>query len=121
LAQAAQSLREVIADALLVIFVDAADNAEMAAADVGEKSFVHFLLREPLPKGCRLVALCRTERVDLLEPAARVRRFQLHPFTEDESMTHLRFSWPAATGRDGVEFHRLTAGNPRSQATALAI
>ena len=121
LARAAQSLHEVTANALLVIFIDAADSAELAAADVGEKSFVRFLLREHLPQACRLVALCRTERVDLLQAPTSVRQYALHPFSERESAMHLRRSWPRATERDGLEFHRLTGGNPRVQASTLAV
>jgi hypothetical protein len=121
LAQAEQSLREVTPSALVAIFIDAADNAEMAAADAGETSFVRFFLRERLPQGCRLVVLCRTERVDLLDPPARVTQYPLNPFSSGESTIHLRHTWPGATDRDGVEFHRLTGGNPRVQATVLAI
>jgi hypothetical protein len=121
LARAAQSLREITANALLVILIDAADSAELAAADVGEKSFIRFLLRERLPQACRLVALCRTERVDLLQAPTSVRDYALHPFSERESTMHLRRSWPRATERDGLEFHRLTGGNPRVQASTLAV
>ena len=121
LEQTVHSLRELIPDALLVICVDAADNAEMAAQEVGEISFIRSLIREPLPEGCRLVTLCRTERVALLDPPATVKTYQLKPFSEAETMVHLRRFWPTATASDGVEFHRLTSGNPRVQATALAM
>ena len=104
-----------------MICVDAADNAEMAAQDVDEISFIRSLIRERLPKGCQLVTLCRTERVALLDPPATVTSYALNPFSDSETMSHLRRFWPDATARDGVELHRLTAGNPRVQATALAM
>ncbi len=119
--QAVHSLREVTPAALLVICVDAADNAEMAAQDVDETSFIRSLIRERLPIGCQLVTLCRTERVALLDPPTTVTSYALNPFSDSETMTHLRRFWPDATARDGVELHRLTAGNPRVQATALAM
>jgi len=121
LEQAVRSLRELTPDALLVICVDAADNAEMAAQDVGEISFIRSLIRERLPEGCRLVAFCRTERVALLDLPAIVKSYELKPFSEAETIVHLRRFWPTATASDGVEFHRLTSGNPRVQATALAM
>jgi hypothetical protein len=121
LEQAVGSLRELTPEALLMICIDAADNAEMAAQDVGETSFVRSLIRESLPQGCRLVALCRTERVALLDLPTSVKTYELKPFSEAETILHLRRFWPAATTNDGVEFHRLTSGNPRAQASALAM
>jgi hypothetical protein len=114
-------LRSVTANAKLLLLIDAADNAEMAAADFGDKCFARALLRESLPDGCHLVALCRTERVDLLQPVSTVRRYQLLPFSPSETATYLRTFFPSASPRDATEFHRLTGGNPRVQANALAI
>ena len=67
--------------ALLCVIVDAADNAEIAAKELGsERSFARDLLHEPLPDGVRLVVLCRTERQTLLDPPASVLRLELNPF-----------------------------------------
>jgi len=118
---AATALRKVYPDAVLVVFIDAADNAEMAAKEFSEPCFAHHLLREAMPDGCRIVALCRTERVNLLEPASEVRQFELKPFSKAETLVHLRERFPAANQADGLEFHRMTAGNPRVQANSLSI
>jgi hypothetical protein len=80
--QASNRLREVNKDALLVLLIDAADNAEMAANENNEKSFARALLREPIPSACRLIAFCRTERKDLLEPLSTVHLYSLDPFSK---------------------------------------
>jgi hypothetical protein len=121
LGAAATAVQKVNPDAVLVVFIDAADNAEMAAKEFSEPCFVHQLLREPVPNGCRIVALCRTERISLLEPASEVHQFELKSFSEAETLVQLRGCFPTATEADGLEFHRWTAGNPRVQANSLSI
>jgi hypothetical protein len=121
LSMATKSLRKANENAILVIIIDAADNAEMAAKEFSQPCFVHELLREPLPDGCRLVALCRTERIHLLQPPSKISQLELETFSEEETLIHLRKSFPQANDADGQEFHRLTNGNPRVQANALSI
>ncbi len=105
--------------ALIFIIIDAADNAEMAAQEYNQPCFAHELLRETFPEGCRLIMLCRTERRQLLKPTSRVVEFELKPFTESETLSHLKQHFNNAKKDEGVEFHRLTGGNPRVQANAL--
>jgi hypothetical protein len=119
--EALKQLRKANKKAILVLLIDAADNAEMAATEVGDQCFANKLLREPLPAGCRLVMLCRTERINLLRPQSKVHQYLLTPFSKTESIIHLRNTYPSASDKDGLEFHRLTTGNPRVQANALAI
>ncbi len=121
LRMAATALRKVNQDAVLAILIDAADNAEMAAAEFSELCFVHELLREQVPEGCRVIALCRTERIHFLKPSRVVQQFELEPFSEAETLIHLRAYYPDATNADGLEFYRLTGGNPRVQANALSV
>jgi hypothetical protein len=102
------------------IIIDAADNAEMAAQEFGDNCFVHELLREQLPEHCHLVMLCRTERIELLEPSSLLKKIELLPFDKDESLKCLREHFKDATEDEGEEFHRLTNGNPRVQANAIA-
>jgi hypothetical protein len=109
-------------DARLVLVVDAADNAEMAASEAGdEHSFAKALLREPMPPGVRLVMLCRPERFHLLNPPPNALAITLRPFTEQETGDHLRQRFPDATVSDVGEFHRRTSFNPRVQANAMAM
>ena len=121
LRQAVGTLRKVRPDAKLVLFIDAADNAEMAAAEAGgDACFAGALLREKMPEGCRLVALCRTERIPLLHPVSTVVRQLLRPFSLLETAQHLRRTFPTASEQDAQEFHRLSSANPRVQANLLS-
>lgn len=107
--------------AILCIVVDAADNAQMAAEELGEKrSFVRDLLRETLPQGVRLVALCRSHRQDKLDPPPNAHSVELLPFSRRETAALLRLEYPDATEHDVDEFHRLSSQNPRVQALAMS-
>lgn len=119
LSAAVENLNAMQPGALLVVMIDAADNAEMAALEYGDRCFAAEFLRQQLPAGCRLVMFCRSERRELLQPASGIRQFQLKPFSEAESMLHLRRKFPNATDHDGREFFRLSGGNPRVQANAM--
>lgn len=116
---ATKALQKSKKSASLVIVIDAADNAEMAANEFNESCFAHQLIREKLPTGCKIVFLCRTERIDLLRPISLNDRFELAGFNKDESLENLKKYFPDAQVQDGLEFHRLTNGNPRVQANAL--
>ncbi|MGW3993208.1 hypothetical protein ACWEF6_06940 [Amycolatopsis sp. NPDC004772] len=106
-------------EALVTLIVDAADNAAMFARDRGEQTFVTDLVREDLPPGVRLVMLCRTERMDLLEAPPRARKIELTGFSIANTADHLRATFPAATDEQVAEFHRRTGSNPRVQAFVL--
>lgn len=116
-----KSLKKVTDDAQLFILIDAADNAEMAAIEYTQSCFAHELLRENMQDGCKLVLLCRTERIHLLQPQSFITQLELKPFSEEETLTNLEKWFPEANEKDGTEFHRLTSGNPRVQANALDV
>lgn len=118
---AATALKKANQDAILAILIDAADNAEMAAKEFSESCFANQLLREQVPNGCRIIALCRTERISLLQPLSRVQQIELKSFSQAETAVHLREHFPNATDFDSLEFYRLTGGNPRVQANALSL
>lgn len=116
-----ESLKKVNSTAQLFILIDAADNAEMAAEEYSQPCFAHELLRENMPRGCKIALFCRTERIHLLQPQSFNTQLHLEPFLEEETYTNLKRWFPEATDKDGVEFHRLTSGNPRVQANALDV
>ena len=119
--QSAEKVRLAHAQALLCIVVDAADNGQMAAEEIGEaRSFVRDLIREKIPVNVRLVFLCRTHRLDKLDPPIEAIQRVLRPFSRDETATYLRQRFPGASERDIDEFHRLSSQNPRVQALALS-
>ncbi len=108
-------------NALLCVIVDAGDNAQMAAEEVGEpRSFVRDLLRTELPDGVRLVVLCRTHRREMLDPPLNTVCLELKPFNRVETAAFIRQAFPDATETDVDEFHRLSSQNPRVQSFALA-
>jgi len=121
ISQAATKVRFANPNGLLCIVIDAADNAQMAAQDIGEaRSFVRDLVREQMPDYVRLVFLCRSHRRDYLAPPADAIQVELEPFTREETAAHLKQHFPEASGRDIDEFHRLSSQNPRVQALALS-
>lgn len=121
LRQSITSLRSKNEQALLCIVIDAADNAQMAAEEAGEsRSFIRDLVREQLPEGVRLVALCRTHRKAYLNPPLDALSLELQPFSRQETATFLRQVFAGTTEHDVDEFHRLSSQNPRVQAVALA-
>lgn len=121
LRQSITSLRTKNEQALLCIVIDAADNAQMAAEEIGEaRSFVRDLIRERLPEGVRLVFLCRTHRQEYLAPPPGTLRLELYPFSRTETAAYLRQFFIDATEQDVDEFHRLSSQNPRVQALALS-
>lgn len=105
--------------AKLYIFVDAADNAEMAAKERAEKTIISVLLNDLIIEGCTIIALCRTERVELLNPRDDIKQYELSSFNEIESFNHLESHFLMATIESAKEFHRLSGGNPRVQAYAI--
>ena len=118
--QAATLVRLANPQALLCIVVDAADNAQMAAEEIGEaRSFVRDLVREKMPDNVRLVFLCRSHRQDHLDPPVEAISLELRPFSQSETAVFLRRQFADASEHDIQEFHRLSSQNPRVQALAL--
>jgi hypothetical protein len=107
--------------AILVIMVDAADNAEMAADEFGDVCFASQLLKENIPENCRVVMFARPERVKLLKPSSLITELSLRSFSDEETLHFLRQKFDEAKVPDGIEFRRLTDGNPRVQANALDV
>ncbi len=120
--QSITSIREMHPEALLCIVIDAADNAQMLADELGEsRSFARDLLRENFPDGMRLVVTARTHRLKLLDPPYGALQLELCPFSRSETANLLRLTFPEATEQDVDEFHRLSSQNPRVQVNALSI
>ncbi|MFF2842514.1 hypothetical protein [Paenarthrobacter sp. NPDC057981] len=119
LSKAAEMVATTNTGALLAIVIDAADNAAMIADEMGERSFVSGLLREQLPQNVRLVATCRTERIDLLGLPAGYRDVLLSGFDLAETRAHLTTVYPDVSSTDASEFHNRTSSNPRVQAAVL--
>lgn len=76
----------------LLIIIDAADNAQIAAGNQPEDAFPKLLLsmldHEPID-GVKLVLTARTHRKDTVIDRSTVELFELGPFTESESRQFL--------------------------------
>ncbi len=121
LGQASEMLAQ-SGDRQLVVVVDAADNAVIAAEDNADsRSFVRDLLRlqSDIPPNVRIVLTCRPERLDRLEAPVGLVSFELPAFTPEETAKVVSSSHPSATNLDVTEIHDRTAGNPRVVSTVL--
>lgn len=105
---------------LLVIAIDAADNAAMAAKEIdGSRAFIADLLREDYPNNVRLVAFCRTERIDRLEALSGTTEIPMPPLDAKESRERIVLRYGLVSELEAREFHRRTSGNPRVQDEVL--
>lgn len=103
------------AGGLLVLVIDAADNAAYAAAQSGDRWFLPELWRLPLPPGARILVTARTHRVSELQAPEGTGRFELSGFDEAASSAFLRRRLPSASDAECSSFHASTSGNPRVQ------
>ncbi|WP_144018563.1 ATP-binding protein [Demequina sp. NBRC 110051] len=106
----------------LVVLVDAADNAEIAARENAElHSFAWDLLRlgDSLPPGVHLVLSCRPERLHLLDAPEDIVRCELDVFSLDETQRVVMGAFPDASDGEVAECHARTGGNPRVLAFAM--
>lgn len=108
-------------EALVVIAIDAADNAVTAARTrkPPESCFVHDFVRlGELPANVRFIVTARTGRLDEIELPAGFRTLEIKPFTLAETTEHVCRIWNAPA-RWLDAFHGLTGGVPRVQAYAM--
>lgn len=119
LKQAIDLLRARTPQASLCVIIDAADNAYMAAHEIGERAFVHDLINTDMPDGVRLAFTCRSHRQGHLGAPLDAIVIKLESFSKAETATHLRLSYPEATDAEAAEFAFLSSDNPRVQALAM--
>lgn len=106
-------------EALLVLLIDAADNAALAAQTFSSRTFPGDLLAEDWPANVRVVCLVRPERVEVLGIPSGTHEMELAGFTSEETGQFIRASLPDASEDDLSEIHVMSAGNPRVQAMAM--
>ncbi|MCM3885045.1 ATP-binding protein [Frankia sp. R82] len=108
---------------MLVLAVDAADNAEFAAGRRGDRGFVADLATLQLPERVSVVLTARSHRLASLRTDAvsslELSLFDLPSFDAATSAAHLRQHRPDASDEDVTSFHDRTGGNPRAQYYAL--
>ena len=120
LRRGAEALAGQVPDALIVVAVDAADNAIAAAKSRSEQHFVRdFLTLRDQPPNVRFIVTSRTARLPQLKLPTSYRQFRIAPFNRVETATHVRRHLDVP-GHWTEDFHHLTSGLPRVQAYALA-
>lgn len=119
LKHAVDLLRARTPQASLCIIIDAADNACMAAQEIGERAFVRDLINTEMPDGVRLAFTCQSHRQGHLGAPLDAITIKLESFSKAETATHLRLSYPEATDAEAADFAFLSSDNPRVQALAM--
>lgn len=119
LSETVARFREMHAKGRLVIAIDAADNAEIAAEINGHLSFTSDLIQQGLPENCILVMLCRPERKYMLNPPKGIVELKLELFSVEEIEDYLSKYVPDICRDYAEEVHRLTNGNPRVMSIAI--
>jgi hypothetical protein len=102
-------------NAVVVLAVDAADNAATAARECGNRSFLSELVRLALPQRVAVVLTARSHRVGSLGATTAAEEVLLAAFDVPTSAAHLRRHRADASEEDAHAFHDRTQGNPRAQ------
>ena len=123
LQHSARALASQLPDALIVVAIDAADNAVRAAQDrtPPESSFVHDFVRltKP-PDNVRFVVTARTGRLEELQLPRSYCTREIQPFSPDETNENVARVWAAPS--DWIDdFHHLSGGIPRVQDYAFQV
>ncbi|WP_375428502.1 hypothetical protein, partial [uncultured Sphingomonas sp.] len=122
LCAAADALAARSPDALLVIAIDAADNAVTAARQCvpPEPAFVHAFARlGELPANVRLLLSARMGRLAELDLPTDVEQVPLGPFEDGESRSFVEARLGLQSDAWHEEFHTHSGGNPRVQRYAM--
>lgn len=124
LEHAASALEAQAPEALIVVAIDAADNAVTAASGQTPKEapFTRDFLRlRQLPKNVRFVVTARTGRLNQLELREPYEVSAIQPFNEAETASHLEGAWPDISWPPSAveDFHHYSGGSPRVQSYAL--
>lgn len=122
LKKVAETLASLDEDALLVVAVDAADNAVTAANETtGTQSFVPaFLELGTQPANVRFLVSARSGRLGQLALPRDYKLVSLTGFTREETLQFLKRRLPIDHDDDSIgEIHQLSGGNPRVLQYAL--
>ena len=123
LKHAASALAARHPDALIVIAVDAADNAVVAARSrmPEEASFIHDFVRlTGQPENVRFVVTARTGRLETLKLPHSYPTREIEPFSRKETGENVAKRW-AAPDPWIDDFHHFSGGVPRVQAYAFEV
>ena len=123
LKHAARALAARHPDALIVVAIDAADNAVVAAQDRMpiEAPFVHDFVRlTEQPENVRWIVTARTGRLETLQLPHTCHLMEIEPFSRRETAENVTRVW-AAPSPWIDDFHHFSNGVPRVQDYALEV
>lgn len=106
----------------LVILIDAADNAVVAAEEIADiRPFVYDLLTlsDEIPNNVHIVLTCRPERLCTLKADKDIPKLKLSGYSLEETAQIVRNTYELTSDRDAAEIHTKTGGNPRVVAAML--
>lgn len=120
---AADALSAQNREALIIVAIDAADNAITAAQTRTpiESSFVHDFVRlSAIPGNVRFIITARTGRLQQLELSSSYMPVKIEPFERVETAENVARVWSAPESWID-DFHHLSGGVPRVQSYAFKI
>ena len=124
LKHAAQALAAQHPDALVVVVVDAADNAVTAAQERTpvEAPFVHdFVQLTEQPANVRFIVTARSGRLEQLRLPRSYCSKEIEPFSPQETNENVARVWPKAPPTWIDDFHHFSGGVPRVQDYAFKL
>ena len=124
LKHAAHALTAQHPDALIVVAVDAADNAVAAAQEriPVEAPFIHDFVRlTEQPENVRFIVTARSGRREKLKLPRSYRSKEIAPFSRQETSENVARIWAVAPHPWVDDFHHFSAGVPRVQGYAFKV
>ena len=121
---AAHALAAQHPDALIVVAVDAADNAVAAAQErvPVEAPFIHdFVQLTEQPENVRFIVSARSGRLETLQLPGSYRVKEIAPFSRQETSENVARIWAAAPPPWIDDFHYFSGGVPRVQDYAFKV
>lgn len=123
LTQAVASARNTRQDAHISLVLDAIDHAGLAARETATRSFAHLLLRSIATNpvdGMRIIASCRTERLDLATGGSSHREFSIPLFTDAEARRLIASRAPNCSHDEIAALLTRSGRNPRCLENLIA-
>ncbi len=124
LKHAAHALAAQHPDALIVVTVDAADNAVAAAHErvPVEAPFIHDFVRlTEQPENVRFIVTARSGRLETLRLPPSYCLKEIAPFSQEETSENVARVWADAPSTWVDDFHHLSGGVPRVQDYAFKV
>lgn len=113
--QASEYLKKINIDAILLIVLDALDNAFFAAEQFQTICFAERLLQVTLPSNVKILISTRTERKKSIKLPLETYEIGLTGFDFSEEKEYLKCYFDDVTDDQIYEIIKLTNGNPRVQ------